>query len=74
MKPRAFLVVFLLASAAGLLFSGLSTYDFIQHLDRQLHGIHCSFIPGLGGLDATGSDLGTLGTWIIPSPPHPTAG
>jgi uncharacterized membrane protein len=55
MKPRAFLVVFLLAAAAGLLFSGLSTYDFVQHLDRQLHGIHCSFIPGLGSLDATGS-------------------
>src|SRR5690606_5217068 len=31
---------------AGAFFSGLSTSDFIAHLDRQVHSIHCSFIPG----------------------------
>ncbi len=54
MKPTPALVLFLLAAAAGLLFASVSTYDFVQHLDRQLHGIHCSFIPGLGTLDASG--------------------
>lgn len=55
MKPRPAIILYLLAAAAGLLFAAVSTYDFVQHLDRQLHGIHCSFIPGMGALDATGS-------------------
>jgi len=55
LRPRPAIILFLVASAAGLLFAAVSTYDFIQHLDRQLHGIHCSFIPGLGALDASGS-------------------
>jgi uncharacterized membrane protein len=25
----------------------LSTIDYSKHLDRQVHGIHCSFVPGL---------------------------
>ena len=54
-KPRPAIILFIVAAAAGLFFAAVSTYDFIQHLDRQLHGIHCSFIPGLGALDATGS-------------------
>lgn len=40
-----------MASVLGLFFSGYSTHDFITHLDRQLHGTHCSFIPGVGDLD-----------------------
>ncbi len=55
MKPRPATILFLVAAAVGLLFAAVSTYDFVQHLDRQLHGIHCSFIPGLGTLDASGS-------------------
>ncbi len=55
MTPRPASILFILAAAAGLLFAAVSTYDFVQHLDRQLHGIHCSFIPGLGSLDASGS-------------------
>jgi hypothetical protein len=34
---------------------GRSTYDFAAHLDRQVHTITCSFVPGLGGRDATGT-------------------
>ncbi|MFZ9887747.1 MAG: vitamin K epoxide reductase family protein [Myxococcota bacterium] len=30
----------------GAFFSGLSTSDFIAHLDRQVHSIHCSIVPG----------------------------
>ena len=55
MKPRIPTIVFVLAAAAAVLFSAVSTYDFVQHLDRQLHGIHCSFVPGLGALDASGA-------------------
>ena len=42
------LIVVLVAAVVGLVFAGLSTYDFVQHLDRQIHSLHCSFIPGLG--------------------------
>jgi uncharacterized membrane protein len=35
------------ASVMGLFFAGFSTHDYAQNLDRQLHGAHCSFIPGL---------------------------
>ncbi len=38
------------ASALGLFFAAFSTHDYAQHLDRQLHGTHCSFVPGLGGV------------------------
>jgi uncharacterized membrane protein len=47
-KPRSWLVVVLAGAAIGLVFAAVSTYDFVQHLDRQVHGLHCSFIPGLG--------------------------
>jgi hypothetical protein len=48
--------ILLLASAvAGFIFSAVSTYDFAQHLDRQVHGIHCSFIPGLSEADISGA-------------------
>jgi uncharacterized membrane protein len=30
----------------GLLFASYSTLDYAQHLDRGLHDVHCSFIPG----------------------------
>lgn len=45
---RAATLLFVVAVAAllGLIFSGVSTSDFIEHLDRQVHSIHCSFIPG----------------------------
>jgi uncharacterized membrane protein len=44
---RVFAVLFILAALAGLVFASLSTSDFVQHLDRQVHAIHCSFVPGL---------------------------
>ncbi|HVW26520.1 MAG TPA: vitamin K epoxide reductase family protein [Polyangiaceae bacterium] len=39
-------LVALVASLLGLLFSSYSTFDYAQHLDRRLHDIHCSIIPG----------------------------
>ncbi|HEU4533326.1 MAG TPA: vitamin K epoxide reductase family protein, partial [Polyangiaceae bacterium] len=38
------------ASVLGLFFAAFSTHDYAQHLDRQLHGTHCSFVPGLSGV------------------------
>jgi uncharacterized membrane protein len=46
MKPSPWLVVVLVGALAGLVFASVSTYDFVQHLDRQVHSLHCSFIPG----------------------------
>ena len=39
-------LVALVASLLGLLFSSYSTFDYAKHLDRRLHDIHCSIIPG----------------------------
>ena len=36
----------LLGSVLGLVFASYSTLDYAAHLDRRLHDIHCSFIPG----------------------------
>ncbi len=55
MRLSPYTVVFVLAAAAGLFFAGFSTHDFVEHLDRQVHSIHCSFIPGLTNPDASGS-------------------
>lgn len=39
-------IVSLVASLLGLLFASNSTSDYASHLDRRLHDVHCSFIPG----------------------------
>lgn len=53
MRPRPFSILFIVAALAGLVFASFATYDFVEHLDRQVHGIHCSFIPGLTDTDAS---------------------
>ncbi|MEY4513024.1 MAG: hypothetical protein RLZZ450_5146 [Pseudomonadota bacterium] len=53
--PHAFLIMALVGSSLGLIFSAVSTYDFVAHLDRQVHGLHCSFLPGLGAPDVSGA-------------------
>lgn len=50
-RPTPFLLVVAIAAALGLFFAGFSTYDAVQHLDRDVHGLHCSFVPGLSGTD-----------------------
>ena len=37
----------LFGAALGLVFAALSSVDYIKHLDRQIHDVHCSFVPGL---------------------------
>jgi uncharacterized membrane protein len=48
MRPNPLTALLLFAALAGFAFAAVSTYDFTAHLDRQVHGIHCSFFPGLG--------------------------
>ena len=55
MRLSPTLILFVIAAAAGLFFAGFSTHDFVEHLDRQVHSIHCSFIPGLVGADMDAS-------------------
>lgn len=46
MRARRAALVALVASAVGFVFAAYSTYDYAQQLDRQVHAVHCSFIPG----------------------------
>ncbi len=48
-------LVALVSSALGLIFASVSTYDFAAHLDRQVHGLHCSLLPGIGTPDISGA-------------------
>ena len=45
---RRWLAAVAAAALLGALFSAISTADFIAHLDRQVHSIHCSYFPGGG--------------------------
>lgn len=53
--PRKALIALAVCALAGVIFAGVSSYDFIAHLDRQVHSITCSIVPGLGAKDASGS-------------------
>ena len=44
----------LIFAFVGTAFAAVSTYDFVAHLDRQVHSIHCSIIPGAAS-DASGT-------------------
>jgi len=51
MRPRPYTILFLICALAGFVFASYSTSDFVAHLDRQVHSIHCSFTPGLVDAD-----------------------
>ena len=38
--------ILLVAALVGVFFAGRSTSDFVAHLDRDVHAIHCSLSPG----------------------------
>ncbi|HMR75972.1 MAG TPA: vitamin K epoxide reductase family protein [Polyangiaceae bacterium] len=46
MKSRGFAILALLGALLGLVFALTSTLDYASHLDRRLHDVTCSFIPG----------------------------
>src|SRR5690606_8732769 len=56
MRPRIWSVVVVVGAVLGFAFAAFSTYDFVAHLDRQVHGLHCSFLPGITETEAGGSD------------------
>jgi uncharacterized membrane protein len=45
-RSKAPALTALIGSLLGLVFSYNSTIDYAAHLDRRLHDVHCSFIPG----------------------------
>lgn len=55
MRPHPLTIVVAAGALLGFSFAAVSTYDFVAHLDRQVHGVHCSFFPGAGTVDASGS-------------------
>jgi uncharacterized membrane protein len=61
---KTFLFVVLVGALLGALFSAISTSDFISHLDRQVHSIHCSFIPGAA------AELGESGCRTVMMSPY----
>jgi len=63
---QIFLIMLILFAVIGAIFSGISTYDFVAHLDRQIHPVTCSFIPGLGSADTTG----TSGCYAVMMSPY----
>lgn len=48
-KPRLATLAIIAGAVIGLVFASVSTSDFAMHLDRQVHDVHCSFVPGLTG-------------------------
>ncbi len=52
---RTLLGLIAAVAVLGFAFAAVSTSDFASHLDRQVHGIHCSLIPGGGTLDTRGT-------------------
>jgi uncharacterized membrane protein len=59
-RSRPWLLVVLLGAVVGVVFAGVSTYDFVQHLDRQVHNLHCSFIPGVSHSGESGCQLAMM--------------
>jgi len=45
-RERIFAWIGVAGALWGLVFAGISTLDYASHLDRGLHDLHCSFIPG----------------------------
>lgn len=41
------MVLVLVGALLGFYFAAVSTRDFAQHLDRDVHSLSCSFVPGL---------------------------
>jgi Vitamin K epoxide reductase family len=66
MPGRIHMVIFVLACLAGLAFASVSTFDFAQHLDRQVHDLHCSFIPGQRTAAVEGEAVGCQVTLMSP--------
>jgi uncharacterized membrane protein len=65
MRAHPSVIIVFLAATMGFIFAGVSTYDSAVHLDRQVHGIHCSYFLGMGETDASGTS-GCYATLMSP--------
>ncbi|HMG21229.1 MAG TPA: vitamin K epoxide reductase family protein [Kofleriaceae bacterium] len=59
-RQHPWLLVVLVGAVIGVVFAGISTYDFVQHLDRQVHSLHCSFIPGVTHAGESGCQVAMM--------------
>jgi uncharacterized membrane protein len=59
-RHQPWLIVVFVGAVAGAAFAALSTYDFVQHLDRQVHNLHCSFIPGASHAGESGCQVAMM--------------
>jgi uncharacterized membrane protein len=59
-RHQPWLVLVLVGAIVGVVFAAISTYDFVQHLDRQVHSLHCSFIPGVTHTGESGCQVAML--------------
>ena len=59
-RNQPWLVVVLIGAIVGTVFAAVSTYDFVQHLDRQVHNLHCSFIPGASHTGESGCQVAMM--------------
>lgn len=66
MPGRIHIAIVVIACLLGLMFAGVSTFDFAQHLDREVHDLHCSFIPGARAELAQGAVSGCQVTMMSP--------
>jgi uncharacterized membrane protein/protein-disulfide isomerase len=51
-RVRLFAALGVAAALWGMFFSAISSSDYASHLDRGLHDLHCSFIPGVNNVGA----------------------
>jgi uncharacterized membrane protein len=49
---RLFAALGVVAALWGMFFAAVSSADYASHLDRGLHDLHCSFIPGVSNAGA----------------------
>lgn len=55
LAQRVWVGTVLVIAIVGFVFASVSTSDFTAHLDRQVHAIHCSFVPGADTPDVAGT-------------------
>jgi len=53
----------LLGALGGAWFSAVSTSDFVRHLDREVHAVHCSLVPGGAELGESGCRTVMMSPW-----------
>lgn len=66
LSPRGPLLLAAAGALLGAIFAYISTSDFVLHLDRQVHPLHCSLIPGAGPQDPSEGAAGCHAAMVSP--------